>query len=77
MAGEKITKKKFSRRDFVVGSGTVLAGGALAVVAPISAPAATAADAVARLSAFKSVSGLRQQELCRLLWLHDSLFYGP
>jgi protein NrfC len=38
MAGEKTPaveeseKKKFSRRDFVVGSGTALAGGALAVV---------------------------------------------
>ncbi len=45
MAGEKKTEKKFSRRDFVVGSGTVLAGGALAVVAPKSTSAATAADA--------------------------------
>ena len=40
MAGEKITKKKFSRRDFVVGSGTVLAGGALTACAPANALAA-------------------------------------
>lgn len=44
MAGEKKTEKKFSRRDFVVGSGTVLAGGALTVVASKSTLAATAAD---------------------------------
>jgi len=49
MAGEKKTvpekaeKKKFSRRDFVVGSGTAIAGGALAVVTPNAATAATAA----------------------------------
>jgi protein NrfC len=34
MAGDKIIEeKKFSRRDFVVGSGTAIAGGALAVIA--------------------------------------------
>ena len=44
MAGEKKEKKRFSRRDFVVGSGTVLAGGALTAVASKSAVAATAAD---------------------------------
>ncbi len=49
MAGEKTTvpekvqKKKFSRRDFVVGSGTVLAGGALVAVTPSATAAATAA----------------------------------
>jgi protein NrfC len=46
MAGEKKKEeKKFSRRAFVVGSGTVLAGGALTAVAPGSTLAATAADA--------------------------------
>jgi protein NrfC len=45
MAGEKKKEKKFSRRDFVVGSGTVLAGGALTAVAPKSTLAATAIDA--------------------------------
>lgn len=40
---EKAEKKKFSRRDFVVGSGTALAGGALAVVTPKATAAATAA----------------------------------
>jgi len=44
MAGEKKDKKKFSRRDFVVGSGTVLAGGALTAVAPAKALAATVAE---------------------------------
>lgn len=49
MAGEKknaangAAKKKFSRRDFVVGSGTVIASGALAAVTPKAATAATAA----------------------------------
>jgi protein NrfC len=48
MAGEKKIvpdtgkNKKFSRRDFVVGSGTALAGGALAIVTPKAASAATA-----------------------------------
>ena len=48
MAGEKnivpegAQKKKFSRRDFVRGSGTALAGGAIAVITP---KAATAAEA--------------------------------
>jgi protein NrfC len=43
MAGDKTTvpekaqKKKFSRRDFVVGSGTVLAGGALTAVSAATA----------------------------------------
>ena len=36
---EKSAKKKFSRRAFVVGSGTALAGGALTVVAPNTAEA--------------------------------------
>jgi protein NrfC len=49
MAGEKnplvedARKKKFSRRDFVVGSGTALAGGALAVYTPGTASAESAA----------------------------------
>jgi protein NrfC len=34
MAGDKSEKKKFSRRDFVVGGGTLVAGGALTVAAP-------------------------------------------
>jgi protein NrfC len=42
---EKAEKKKFSRRDFVLGSGTAIAGGALAVVTPSAATAATAAKA--------------------------------
>ncbi len=37
---KKEEKKKLSRRQFVVGSGTVLAGGALAVAAPKVMPAA-------------------------------------
>lgn len=37
-------KKKFSRRDFVVGSGTVLAGGALAASTPAASLAATQAE---------------------------------
>jgi protein NrfC len=41
MAGDKKTeKKKVSRRDFVVGSGTLLAGGALTVAAPEALTAA-------------------------------------
>jgi len=39
------TNKKFSRRDFVVGSGTVLAGGALTVCTPAAAVAETTAAA--------------------------------
>ncbi len=39
-APEKAEKKKFSRRDFVVGGGTVLAGGALTAVTPQNAAAA-------------------------------------
>src|SRR5512146_3298387 len=35
-------KKKFTRRDFVVGSGTILAGGALTVTAPKALDAAPA-----------------------------------
>jgi protein NrfC len=48
MAGDKNTvpdkteKKKVSRRDFVVGSGTALAGGAVAAVAAVPAAAAAA-----------------------------------
>jgi len=45
MAGGKAEKKKFSRRDFVVGSGTALAGGALAVYAPKKGAAEPAAKA--------------------------------
>jgi protein NrfC len=47
MAGEKTTQKKknFSRRDFVIGSGTVLAGGALTTFTPDAAVAMTAAEA--------------------------------
>jgi protein NrfC len=37
-------KKKFSRRDFVVGSGTVLAGGALTAYSSTTAMAATPAE---------------------------------
>ena len=50
MAGDKITvpekakEKKVSRRAFVVGSGTALAGGALTVVSPQTATAATGED---------------------------------
>jgi len=50
MAGYKITvpekakEKKVSRRAFVVGSGTALAGGALTVVSPNTATAATGED---------------------------------
>jgi protein NrfC len=46
MAGDKKAtpnkgeKKKFSRRDFVVGGGTVIAGGALTAVSPAAAMAA-------------------------------------
>ncbi len=40
---EKAEKKKFSRRDFVVGGGTALAGGALAVVTPKATSAAAPA----------------------------------
>jgi protein NrfC len=40
MVPEKAQKKKFSRRDFVVGSGTVLAGGALTAVSAATAVAA-------------------------------------
>lgn len=40
---ENAEKKKFSRRDFVVGSGTVLAGGALTACTPTTALAATQA----------------------------------
>ena len=47
MAGEKTIQKKknFSRRDFVIGSGTVLASGALSTFTPDAAGAMTAAEA--------------------------------
>ncbi len=38
--GEKSAEKKFSRRDFVVGSGTILAGGALTAYTPAAGFAA-------------------------------------
>jgi len=41
-AGPKTAKKKFSRRDFVVGSGTILAGGALTACASATLAATTA-----------------------------------
>lgn len=41
----KEEKKKFTRRDFVVGSGTILAGGALTVAASEAVTAAAAAPA--------------------------------
>lgn len=45
MTGNKIIeKKKFSRRDFVAGSGTILAGGALTVAAPEALAAAPQVD---------------------------------
>jgi protein NrfC len=49
MAGEKKTKKnKYSRRDFVVGSGTIIVGGALSAYASTkTSAAATAAAATA------------------------------
>ena len=34
---KKVDRKKFSRRDFVVGSGAAFAGGALSSVAPATA----------------------------------------
>ncbi len=37
---EKAAKRKFSRRDFVVGSGSVLAGGALTAYSPAGTPGA-------------------------------------
>jgi protein NrfC len=42
-APEKAEKKKFSRRDFVVGSGTAIAGGAVAVLSSGTASTAEAA----------------------------------
>ena len=45
MAGEKKYKrKKYSRRDFVVGSGSALAGGAMVAYAPAKALAAASAE---------------------------------
>ena len=38
---ERVPKKKFSRRDFVVGGGTVIASGALVVCSPANTLAAT------------------------------------
>jgi protein NrfC len=42
VAGDKSGKRKFSRRDFVAGSGAALAGGTLTAFAPASTSAATA-----------------------------------
>jgi protein NrfC len=42
---EKQTSKKYTRRDFVVGSGVVIAGGALSAVSSASAATATTATA--------------------------------
>lgn len=44
-APDKAEKKKFSRRDFVVGSGTAIAGGALTVLATTT-PVAAAQDKI-------------------------------
>lgn len=41
--GKKTANRKYSRRDFVVGGGTVLAGGALTACTPATALAGTAA----------------------------------
>jgi protein NrfC len=46
--GEKSGKKKFSRRDFVVGSGTVLAGGALTACTTAATLGASTAEAAAK-----------------------------
>jgi protein NrfC len=43
MAGDKNGKKKYSRRDFVIGGGTLVSAGALAVAAPEAFPAAATA----------------------------------
>lgn len=42
MAGDKKVDKKFSRRDFVVGSGTAIAGGAITALSPATQVAAAA-----------------------------------
>jgi Fe-S-cluster-containing dehydrogenase component len=41
---KKSVDRKFTRRDFVVGSGTVLAGGALTAAAPLAGKTAAAAE---------------------------------
>jgi len=42
MAGDKKVDKKFSRRDFVVGSGTAIAGGAITALSPATQVAVAA-----------------------------------
>ena len=54
----KSDRRKYSRRDFVVGGGTVLAGGALTAYAPTTAIATTTAEATPKSTYAKSTGYL-------------------
>ena len=76
MAGDKKTeKKKFSRRDFVAGGGTILAGGALAVAAPEALAAAQADESKYPLSKGYLVYDSRQCSGCQSCMLTCSLVH--
>jgi protein NrfC len=73
---KKIEKKKFSRRDFVVGSGTLVAGGALAVAAPEAlASAAKTGESEYPLSKGYLVYDSRQCSGCQSCMLTCSLIH--
>jgi protein NrfC len=73
---KKIEKKKFSRRDFVVGSGTLVAGGALAVAAPEAlAVAAKTGESEYPLSKGYLVYDSRQCSGCQSCMLTCSLVH--
>ena len=79
MAGDKKTEaenpeKKFSRRAFVVGGGTVLAGGALTAVSGATATAAQ--NAPKTLSTIPAKYLVYDSALRRLPQLHDGLLDG-
>jgi protein NrfC len=80
MAGEEKTKKKkYTRRDFVVGSGSILAGGTLAVYSPAAASAATSAESSEKKTYAKSAGYLvydsRQCSGCQSCMLACSLVH--
>jgi protein NrfC len=77
MAGDKKTeKKKFSRRDFVISSGTLVAGGALTVAAPGAlAAAAKTGNSAYPLSKGYLVYNSRQCSGCQSCMLTCSLVH--
>ena len=73
MAGDQ--KKKFSRRDFVAGGGTILAAGALTAAAPAAALSSTAAKAEYPLSTGYLIYDSRHCSGCQSCMLACSLVH--